>query len=209
MDTDTLVGFLTSLHPYEAARCTTMLRHHESSKLVLQWTVCRMLLLNLRENLRILENSHYCSDSFYIIVIDSHRTNIARLRSVKIAHVDELVQDFERVFAQMAEFNGKSAIAPNSHVTLCYKILREVGLVPDIYFSLESLWRHTIHLLDLGILSYAGAHIERIDERYLGSQISNIPVLAPFPLLDCNIDEHGKHETQLANQMNMRRRRLQ
>lgn len=192
---DSLMDFLEVTIPPSKAAEIVRLFDASGSDLFLQWAACRSVLLNARENIKLLENAGYCRKFFSIISLDPDRPEIARLRSISIANVDQLVSEFEIVFQKITQpENGQTSITSllsDGHVDTCRLILDEVGLIPEETIPIESLWRQTVHLLDLGVISYAGAHIERIDEKYIGKEISEIPLFSQIAIIGTKLNGRG------------------
>ena len=81
----------------------------------------------------------------------------------------------------------------------CRSILDILGLGNTTDNQPALIWRQVVHILDLVVVSYAGAHIEAFDKNYLGRKMEGFDVLGPFSGGLCSSP----------SQVVMRRRRLE
>ena len=89
--------------------------------------------------------------------------------------------------------------------TSCLDLLAQLQLEPDGNIAPESIWRSTVHFLDLAVLSYVGAHTESIGETYLQTPMRSFSVPGPFT------SGRGQPAANCASEnfICMRRRKLQ
>ena len=166
---------------------------------------CRNMITRVCVNLKRLQAAGFCGDFFSLLVQDQNRDRVTRLIPLSLSAIYELEQLFESSLSRIvydlsanpAARGTDSATLAAHHTTSeddnlclyrqteslsneCLAILALLDLegIPVGQFPL--IWRQTVHILDLAVLSYAGAHIERIDENYLNITMDSIPVFGPF-----------------------------
>ncbi|KAI9866159.1 MAG: hypothetical protein M1813_001720 [Trichoglossum hirsutum] len=170
---------------------------------------CRNLLSNSVSNLSRLRSGGFDGDCFNILTIHRCRPSVARLVPVEDTFVMKLKEAFGTAISALASVeptewdNAEPVLKLNQ---TCKRLLCQLGLIIEDDAALQRsdsrvLWRCVAHTLDLAILSYSGAHVSRLDERYLGVTRDRFSVLAPF------LEGHPPAEQQCLG-ITMRRRSL-
>ena len=172
----------------------------------------RNLMLGICSSVQILQSARYCEDRVSFLRRNSSRPNIAVLTSVNMATVFRLARHFEEALQRLTEMistttpedrNEVERLATENLTLDCVAFLASVGLPPAGVARAELLWRSSAHLMDLIVLSYAGAHIERVDERYLGRTSDAFLIPRSFT------KDHWRNDLVLDEHIiTMRRRRL-
>jgi hypothetical protein len=138
-----------------------------------------------------------------------------RLSSVNIVDIQQLAKLFEDALLCISETTPQEA-AQLLELTVeltsyCQRLLKDLGLLHPAHAeddtspsdqSSRMLWRSIVHTLDLATLSYAGAHIEPFDTRYLGISVEFFSVPAPF------VAEFHR-DVRATGMINLRRRSLE
>ena len=180
--------------------------HNAFARDLLEILECRNVNAQTYSNLRRLQLHGFCLQKISILTIDPHRHNVARLLPIDIQHMLQLLKEIESVLRKTAE---SARHAPPSvasakalfeqalgeqddlllSVPYCTNFLTTLGLdlaspsVTRINLSIPAVLRLVANTVDLAVASYAGAHLSRFDEEYLGEDIAVIDVLGPFASL--------------------------
>ena len=203
--------------PLILSRCNDIWRQG-SQLLALQiWHLleCHNVAFKVFFNAISLQEAGFCNEFISLLTLDPHRTTCVRLLPVNIAEIQQLAKLFENVLLCISETTPlETAQVVELTVELtsyCQRLLRALGLLHLAYAEDETcpsdqssrmLWRSIVHTLDLAILSYAGAHIEPFDLRYLGMSVEAFSVPAPF-VAELHRDVRG------AGMISLRRRSLE
>ena len=173
---------------------------------------CHNVAFRVLFNAISLQEAGFCDDFISLLALDPRRDTCVRLSSVSIVEIQRLATLFENALLCISDtISLETAQLVKLTVELtsyCRKFLRDLGLLhlphaeDDTYTSDEMLWRSIVHTLDLAILSYAGAHIEPFDARYLGISVEVFNVPAPF-VADLHRDGRA------AGMISLRRRSLE
>ena len=180
--------------------------HNAFARDLLEILECRNVNAQTYSNLRRLQLHGFCLQKLSILTIDPHRHNVARLLPIDIQHILQLLKEIESVLRKTAEFarHAPPSVASAkvlfeqalgeqddllSSVPCCTNFLTTLGLdlatpsVTRINLSIPAVLRLVANTVDLAVASYAGAHLSRFDEEYLGEDIAVIDVLGPFASL--------------------------
>ena len=142
-------------------------------------SLCRDEIARVLFNATFLREKGYSNGSFNLLVLDSKRTTVARLVPFELNDILQLFEAFERVCEAIAPSGSvQPSITANPQplydalTTECKRLLGKFGLdLTGINENRACNCRtDAVHLLDLALLSYAGAHLEAFDERYLGQK---------------------------------------
>ena len=163
---------------------------------------CRNVNAQTFSNLKTLQSDGFCQQKFSILTIDPYRHDVARLLPVYIQETLLLLKEIESVlertvdiarralrFASSAKVPLEQILAEHHNVLLsiprCTNFLNTLGLfrVSCSNLSISAVLRLVANTIDLAVASYAGAHLGRFDEEYLGEEIAKIDVLGPFASL--------------------------
>ena len=138
---------------------------------------CRNDIARVLYNAISMRGASYSTGTFSLLVLDHERDAVARLVPFKLTDIMKLFEAFELACVSIelcADDKPLSWLTSEPSIdaltTECKALWNKFGLGPTqtTDTSVSSLWRCTVHVLDFGLLSYAGAHVEAFDERYLG-----------------------------------------
>ena len=181
--------------------------HNVFANDLLELLECRNVNAQTYSNLRMLQRNGFCQQKFSMLTIDPHRHDVARLLPIDIQQILQLLKQIESVLRKTADF-ARLALPATSLIEVlseqasgeqndfllalscCTKFLLTtfgVGLACALDTrsnpSIPAVLRLVVNTIDLAVASYAGAHLSRFDEEYLGEDIPVIDVLSPFPSL--------------------------
>lgn len=210
LEQDSIRSFLhMSMLNDEAMRALSRITE---STIGVHWAIFRDTLINVQANIEAMKEYGFCQEHFSIVSLDPARSNVARLLPIRTDLVHELVQDIQNVFQNyllcVTHGSDEPPLTRESHVQMCLNILSEAGFLPTKATPVHIIWQLTAYVLDLGVLSYAGAHVERFDTTYLGAGRTELPIVLPFLRLDLELGE--LHFSSGADKLlSLRQRRLQ
>ena len=173
---------------------------------------CRNILVRSIASVRRMQDAKYCNGTFNLLVVDSDRESIARLLPLEITTLYSLFEAFESACKRLGEsyhYMGREIqirISTMDLTSRCQDLLKQLGLAEFKPLDPPVLWRRVVHVLDLALLSYAGAHLEAFDEKYTGQKFQ------AFHLSDFNTSLQAPAHDEEASQpldILLRRRRLQ
>jgi hypothetical protein len=142
---------------------------------------CRNLMLATVSNIERLKMADFCTTSVNALGLDPQRRNVARLVPIRLSAVYELHQTFEDLLESLTTNQAPSSLPQAKLDTItekCGEILEDLGLPRSIRPT--SLWRQAVLVLDLAVVSYCGAHIERFDHRFLGESLDLAKITAAW-----------------------------
>ena len=180
--------------------------HNAFANDLLEILECRNVNAQTYSNLRRLQHDGFCQQKFSMLTIDPYRQNVARLLPIDVQHILQILREIESVLRKVADSARPTPPATSSakmlfeqasgeqddlllSVPCCTRFLAIFGLVrasssdPSIKLSIPAVLRLVVNTVDLAVASYAGAHVSRFDEEYLGEDITVIDVLGPFTSL--------------------------
>lgn len=136
----------------------------EKIHLLYHFIECRNIILNTKKSLELMTEMSYCRSRISVLVLDNTRPNVARLVAIKSSRIEALAKAFEfcleTIFWGTEQTWGHTFLAGFQRVTLeCQIMLQDLGLAP-VAEDMPNTWRSTVHVLDIAILSYVGAHIQ-------------------------------------------------
>lgn len=159
----------------------------------LKWT--REVLWCVIKNCEELQRARYCGSSINIIVGDQKRYNVARLIRIKFDEITHFVSWFERFCREYDERRDASIDHLKECLHECSSFLKRLGL--DFYpfhdrYDRHDLWgggeyeiissrnallskifystRAIAMVLDLGVISFSGAHLRPFDQALYGGR---------------------------------------
>ena len=142
---------------------------------------CRHIMLWVMESVEAMEAASYCGAAISLIVADKTCLDVARLLPVQCSKIKQLASSFENCLSQLMSLDISTALFDtemtfaNEASKGCRGLLRELGLdVPVAHCT--QLWRYAVHMLDMAVLSYTGAHTES----YGMTRIACINIPGPF-----------------------------
>lgn len=180
--------------------------HNVFANDLLEILECRNVNAHTYSNLKRMQNDGFCLQKFSILTIDPYRNDVVRLLPIDIQQISQLLIEIESVLTKMV-YSARSAppISYSARLVLelaldepgdllgsvpcCTEFLTTLGLVlastldDSINMPILAVLRLVVHTIDLAVASYAGTHLDRFDEVYLGEEIHAIDVLSPFPSL--------------------------
>ena len=177
--------------------------HNSFANDLLEILECRNVSAQTYLNLKKLQLDGFCVQKFSMLMIDPCRHDVARLLPIDIQQILQLLMETDSVLRRAAEFarHAPSKNPPaqmlleqafkeqdNSllSVPCCTTFLRALGLPlaspadTSINLSILACMTLVVHTLDLAVASYAGAHLSRFDEEYLGEEIDTLDIPSPF-----------------------------
>jgi hypothetical protein len=145
-------------------------------------------------SLIVLKENGYCTSFFPILVADNKRSSVVRIVPVEIQTILDLAESFIGLFQSIVVMmSERSAEEPHFidgiHALLkkreaespitekCLHLLVHMGFLTspvNVHPDHIPLWNLTAQTIDLAVLSYAGAHIERFDKKFLEQEVESI-----------------------------------
>ncbi|KAI9711488.1 MAG: hypothetical protein M1820_002051 [Bogoriella megaspora] len=134
---------------------------------------CRNLMLAVISNVERLRATRFCQDTVNVLVVSTSRPQVARLVDIQLTGILRLHKSFEKVVRKLAAQAGSGGIQIDADLDSriknitheCTALLDKLGL-PHASSS-PGTWRKAVMVLDLAVVSYSGAHIERFDDKFL------------------------------------------
>ncbi|KAF7862488.1 hypothetical protein EAF04_007361 [Stromatinia cepivora] len=185
---------------------------YSNSKLLLELLVCHNRAHRAGKNLTSLQENGYCARHISILVQDQHRAGVVRVVQIEIKILLDLAKAFRlSMDALMANSNSRSQhhilnmIEIDGLIDGCDK---EFGvtrmsqeILDDIFISLPHdiagrplqafVWQFTTQIIELAILSYAGAHIQPFDLDLMGKDIPSFHIPQQFQYHDTTLNRLG------------------
>ena len=177
--------------------------HNAFANDLLEILECRNVSAQTYLNLKRLQREGFCVLKFSMLMMDPCRHDVVRLLPIDIHHVIQLLMEIDSVLRRAANFARHTPPnTPSAEVLLkqafeeqddlllsvprCTTFLTTLGLTlaspagTSKNLSILACMRLVVHTLDLAVASYAGAHLGRFDEEYLGEEIDTLDILGPF-----------------------------
>jgi len=169
-------------------------KHQTSSYHLNAIRMCRNVILRTFLNLKLLQQSDYSSGCFSIIILEKSRHNVAKMVSIDDTDFIALVYEIEYILRDCLSLvlnSGGSANQLNIDRQLellttpmveryCESLLQmdpRSSKLPVL--GVVNILRLLVHMLDLAVASYAGAHCSDFIQENLQTEDS-IALLAPF-----------------------------
>ena len=143
---------------------------------------CRNLMLQIKSNLAMMVAARYCNSSINILSVDRLRPSVARLTNFDIDAITHLCAMFEVCLQMIVATIERDS---RTHADIVMKIDDITRHSEDILDKLclpkghtlsqsgkVGMWRKAVLILDIGIISYCGAHLERFDESHLNEDLN-------------------------------------
>lgn len=140
---------------------------------------CRDIIMAAFSNVWRLQESGFTQNQISILAIDPSRSSVANLLSVPVEDIKALAKMFycalkvaERPFSMDLEtFLGTLTMRCDRLLSSLHLSIRPPETDPIEYYSTDldcfSIWDETVHLLDLAVLIYAGAHADPLPKEIL------------------------------------------
>jgi hypothetical protein len=147
-------------------------------------------MLQIKSNLAKMVTARYCDSSINVLSVDPFRPNVARLTGIEIDTITQLCVALEECLEMTVAAFGKS---PQTHGDIVMKLnditQRSEAILDKLHVPRGDVsstrgrigvWRKTAMILDIGVISYCGAHIERFDETYLVEDLNAAKITAAW-----------------------------
>jgi hypothetical protein len=155
-------------------------------------------VFNALSSIKLLQEEGMCNEFISLLVIGRWRSTCAKLMPLQVTAIEDIARRFERVidefihnldnYAMWPELLGsylrQSAISLATH---CVYPLDDVELeiphvssFPSELYGDVKLWRIAVHVIDIAVLAYSGAHIEPFDSHYLALSDKSFTIPGPF-----------------------------
>jgi hypothetical protein len=130
---------------------------------------CRNIILWIMESVEAMETASYCESVISILVIDKARHNVARLLPIEIGKIKYLAATFETCLSKLISLSPSRGLTDvnmtfaKDVTAVCRDLLSGLDLEPRIHATemhFTEIWRCAVQVLDMAVLSYAGAHTQ-------------------------------------------------
>ncbi|KAF4630076.1 hypothetical protein G7Y89_g8065 [Cudoniella acicularis] len=162
-----------------------------------------------------LQSNDFCAGSFSIIVQDAQRPDVANLRPVPNHMVIAIYQKLHDIKEECAGLSFDTAenlinqLLEKKNLRTDCEVLRRILELPPIGDPMKYRKQpsscgllYLIHLiasvLDVAVVSYVGAHIERFDQKFLGTRPDIDGYLIPYGPKSWGLPEFGLCRRKLA-----------
>ena len=143
-------------------------------------------MIQVKSNIQRMTSAQYCNSSINLLSVNRLRSNVAKLVHVEIDEIFQLHDSFENALKEVASIveNPKSRYPAQVRNLLeditsqCDNLLDRLGLPKGT--GVAGRWRKACLILDIGIVSYCGAHIERFDHQFLGEDLDLAKITAAW-----------------------------
>ena len=177
--------------------------HQAFANDLLEILECRNVSAQTYLNLQRLQIEGFCVQKFSMLMIDPCRDDVVRLLPIDFQQILQLLIETDSVLRKVAALAQRAPLTTSLaqvlleqasgeqenlllSVPYCSTFLSTLGLAlaspadTSTNPSILAVMRLVVHTLDLAVASYAGAHLSRFDEEYLGEEIDTLDVLRPF-----------------------------
>ncbi|CZR66775.1 uncharacterized protein PAC_16676 [Phialocephala subalpina] len=210
-------------HTHVDTRSVIPLIKFTRSGSLLQLLESHNLAVRARDNLSRLQRAGFCSTQVSLLVKDNDRPDVAKVVQVTTQAIFELGEAFERALRavisqtslmRLGELNDNTV---NSCVegedwemgltTKCLDMLTSMGILPHLLLNEVQpiIWECATQCLDLGIMSYAGTHIQRFDKDLLRMDFESFDIPRRFTYHDETLSSLAP----LSNRVSIKLRRRQ
>ncbi len=129
-----------------------------------------------------MKSAHYCEEFISLLVLDRTRAGVARLVRIECSRIEQLALAFEKcLFQVMSEdpamvlFDNVSAMS-NDLTSTCQELLLQLDMEVPGADDIKDIWQCAVHVLDMAVLAYAGAHTQ-----FFGSHtVTSVSLPGPF-----------------------------
>jgi hypothetical protein len=186
---------------------------------------CYNLAVRMTRSLSKLQQTGYCTTQISLLIQDPDRPDVAKLVQVAIKEILDLDAAFEGLLdAVVSTVSGNLIGSANEDIIdsiverqdsrmgvtmTCLQLLTSMCLSAHLLLNDEQpvIWECTVQSLELAILSYAGAHIQRFDVDLLEKDVECFPIPRRFIYNDPTLREISARS--IHESISIRRRRLQ
>ena len=159
--------------------------HQMYHRAIEDWThlvECRNIISAVWESLQQMRSAHYCEEFISLLVLDRARASVAKLVRIECSRIEQLALAFETcLFQVMSEdpamvlLNNVSAMSTDL-TTACQEFLLELDIKVEGADDKKDIWQCAVHVLDMAVISYVGAHTQ-----FLGSpKVVSVTLPGPF-----------------------------
>lgn len=147
---------------------------------------CRNLILQVKCNIKSMKSAQYCRSSINLLSVSRFRPKVAKLVHIAIDEISQLHESFENALKEVAIIVEKSKSRYPAQIgdvlkditRQCDNLLDRLNLPKGT--SIAGRWRKAVLILDIGLVSYCGAHIERFDHHFLGEDLDLAKITAAW-----------------------------
>ncbi len=140
--------------------------HHRTIEHLTHLIECRNIISAVWESVKEMRSAAYCDEFISLLVLDRTRRGVARLVRIECTRIEQLALTFETCVSQLlcsdpalVLFNTISTIA-NDVSAACRQLLTDLDIKIPSTADLKDHWRCAVHVLDVAVLSYSGAHTQ-------------------------------------------------
>ncbi|KAF5877105.1 putative transcription factor cys6 protein [Botrytis fragariae] len=196
---------------YQTDYCLDIIRYSDS-ELLLDILVCHNRAHWAGNNLTVLQENGYCAKHISLLVQDQRRAEVVRVIQIEIQTILDLVGAFKEFmgiilvsFVSGPFYNSFAAeeldrLIEDSDNSLiltqkCLEILSimSISTLPDRASRLSDgfVWQLTTQVIELAILSYAGAHIQPFDAELVEKESPSFHIPQRFKYHDNSLNGLG------------------
>jgi hypothetical protein len=156
---------------------------------------CRNIITRTYLNLRRLQLAGFCGPHFSIIIADENRQNVVRLLTVEVSEIVEILKALETWLQDMLlKYHNGNLDMEDYFIKTNSNFEHALSKSPSFTWisaaqpkydqpRLELVWRY-VCMLDIGVVIYAGAHLNDIHSEKYRQDSRGIRIeLPPFPFL--------------------------
>ncbi|TGO10582.1 hypothetical protein BTUL_0131g00230 [Botrytis tulipae] len=219
-------------HKYETDCCLNIIKYYDS-ELLLDLLLCHNRAHRAGNNLTTLQDNGYCAKHISLLVQDQQRAGVVRVIQIEIQTILDLVGVFKELMGKILvnftlgqSYNRFTAeeldrliqeIDDSLNLTQeCLDILSltSILILPDMACRPSDgfVWQLTTQVIELAILSYAGAHIQPFDTELVEKDSPSFRIPQRFKYHDKALNRLGGLScisTLGGSGVEMRRRQLQ
>ncbi|TEY69518.1 hypothetical protein BOTCAL_0114g00110 [Botryotinia calthae] len=183
------------------------------SELLLEFLVCHNRACRAGDNLTILQEHGYCAKHISMLVQDQQRAEVVRVIQIEIQTILDLVEVFKKLMGTLlASFASGSFYNTSTTTDELDRLIKESGdslnltqkcieVLDTISISSSNdmwsrplngfVWQVTTQVIELAILSYAGAHIQPFDIELMEKDIPSFHLPQRFKYHDDTLNRFG------------------
>ena len=191
------------------------------SGMLLRLLECYDTMKRIEKSLIGLQEAGYCKAQISILVQDGDREGVARLVQIEIEAIFNLGTALEALLKnvidntlvhQQRESVDAEIGAQDDQIGLtssCLRILSDMALSPHLLLNERStvVWECTSQCLDLAVISYSGAHIQRFDLDHMEADMNSFAIPRSYEYHDQILRDLAA--PPISNIITMRRRKFQ
>ncbi|CZR51010.1 uncharacterized protein PAC_00885 [Phialocephala subalpina] len=155
--------------------------HHREIAQLAHFIECRNIMSAVWENVKEMQSAAYCGQFISLLVLDRSRHGVAKLVRIECSKIEKLAIAFEICLLQVVLGDPATVLfdilntISNDVSAACRELLAELDLnVPST--NIKDIWRCAVHILDVAVLSYAGAHTQPLGD----DSVTSVELPGPF-----------------------------